>query len=309
MPVEGAADAGEARGRLSAIGQPAGPLDVTQSSLAGVSAHQLAPTGVDELVNQLNSAERWLNGWLWGMVATLVVAIVVPWALILTVVVAVVAVLGYLPRRVALEYEIDGHLSQWLNALVTGWPQLAQTRGRWRLQTSTRLHRTHQQKINAGASNLISRTRLRFLLRPPMALRASIQVPTLKAGRHMIVFLPDRLLVKSGRRWSDTDYRQIRITDVQQRFIESGPGVPRDGLQIDTTWQYVNVKGGPDRRFKNNRRLPVMLYDRVTITSEQGLSWDMHLSRHDVAEWWTKMMQNRISMPSGVSPQPRQRTW
>jgi hypothetical protein len=68
-----------------------GPLDVTQSGLAGVSAHQLAPTGVDELVNQLNSAERWLNGWLWGMVATLVVAIVVPWALILTVVVAVVA--------------------------------------------------------------------------------------------------------------------------------------------------------------------------------------------------------------------------
>jgi len=93
-----------------------------------------------------------------------------------------------------------------------------------------------------------------------------------------------------------------RITDVQQRFIESGTGVPRDGVQIDTTWQYVNVKGGPDRRFKNNRRLPVMLYDRVTITSGQGLSWDMHLSRHDVAEWWTKIMQNRISMPSGVSP-------
>jgi hypothetical protein len=35
------------------------------------------------------------------------------------------------------------------------------------------------------------------------------------------------------------------------RFIEDGP-VP------DTTWRFVNKNGTPDRRFDNNRRLPVM---------------------------------------------------
>ncbi|GAA4966012.1 hypothetical protein HD597_007004 [Nonomuraea thailandensis] len=44
----------------------------------------------------------------------------------------------------------------------------------------------------------------------------------------------------------------------------------------DSTWRYVNVKGGPDRRFKNNARLPILLYGRLTLRSHSGLNlvWD-----------------------------------
>ena len=41
--------------------------------------------------------------------------------------------------------------------------------------------------------------------------------------------------------------------------------MPSDSVQVDTTWQYVNVKGGPDRRYKNNRKLPVMEYAELTV--------------------------------------------
>lgn len=54
------------------------------------------------------------------------------------------------------------------------------------------------------------------------------------------------------------------------RFVES-EGVPRGAQRIDTTWQYGNKKGGPDRRFRNNRELPVMQYSLLALVSSSGL--------------------------------------
>jgi hypothetical protein len=46
----------------------------------------------------------------------------------------------------------------------------------------------------------------------------------------------------------------------------------------------VNIKGGPDRRYANNRMLPVMLYGRLLITSASGLYWIIQISRADAAQ-------------------------
>jgi hypothetical protein len=55
------------------------------------------------------------------------------------------------------------------------------------------------------------------------------------------------------------------------RFIETGP-IPSDSRQVDTTWKYVNKKGGPDRRFNNNHQIPVMQYGHVDIDTPAGLN-------------------------------------
>lgn len=49
------------------------------------------------------------------------------------------------------------------------------------------------------------------------------------------------------------------------------------------TLSCANAKGGPDRRFKSNRQLPVMLYGRLTLSNPRGyfMMWDF--SRPDVA--------------------------
>jgi hypothetical protein len=119
-----------------------------------------------------------------------------------------------------------------------------------------------------------------------------MKVPTLKARGKYLVFLPDRVLVKSGTRWSDVEYSHLTVEVSQSRFIESKTP-PRDGTKVDERWQYANVKGGPDKRFKNNRRLPVMLYDEVSLTSDTGLSWIIQLSRHDPAKWWESILRAR----------------
>jgi hypothetical protein len=56
---------------------------------------------------------------------------------------------------------------------------------------------------------------------------------------------------------------------VEQRFIED-EGVPGDAKMVGETWRYVNKKGGPDRRFSNNRQLPILLYLNMHLTSASG---------------------------------------
>lgn len=272
------------------------PGDTTTTNLIGAGAHELVPTGLDELVTQLNRAQRWITGWCWAAFVCMFFSFVTPWSLIPMALTLVIAIFGFARRRVLLNYEVDSELSTWFDALVAGWPSLAATHGKWRAQTSTRLHQTHHQKVNAGAGQLVARHRVTFQTKTPIALKTNVKVPTIKAKRHSLIFLPDRVLVKTGSRWSDVDYNHLEVRVSQSRFIESR-GVPRDGVKVGETWQYTNVKGGPDRRFKNNRRLPVMLYSDVALTSPHGLGWDLSLSQHEVATWWKQVLRSRPQTP------------
>lgn len=109
----------------------------------------------------------------------------------------------------------------------------------------------------------------------PRALVSNIAVSTLACGRRSIHFLPDRVLIRDGSGFANLPYQALLAVAEPLCFIESGP-VPSDSRQVDTTWRYVNVRGGPVRRYKDNRRLPVMLCGRLVLSDQRGLRsvWD-----------------------------------
>jgi hypothetical protein len=90
-------------------------------------------------------------------------------------------------------------------------------------------------------------------------------------GRQTLHFLPDRLLVFDGARVGAVPYAHLNVTCDPTRFIEDGTP-PRDARVVDRTWRYVNKSGGPDRRFKGNKELPVCLYDGLAFSSASGLN-------------------------------------
>ncbi len=53
----------------------------------------------------------------------------------------------------------------------------------------------------------------------------------------------------------------------------------QDATVVDKTWRYVNKKGGPDRRFKDNRELPVCVYDQLRFSRASRLNEVVQLSR------------------------------
>ncbi len=129
---------------------------------------------------------------------------------------------------------------------------------------------TDDWKRNAGVSTLTKRSAFRPGSGVSSKLHCNIKVPMLNAGRTTLYFFPDRLLVYNSGGVGAVSYDHLRAEAGQVRFVEDD-GVPSDASQVGTTWRYVNKKGGPDRRFNNNRQLPIMLYGQLLLTSASGL--------------------------------------
>lgn len=73
----------------------------------------------------------------------------------------------------------------------------------------------------------------------------------------------------------------IRTYAHTTRFIED-ERIPKDAQVIGQTRQYINKSGGPDRRFKNNRQMPVCLYGEIALTADSGLNTVIIFSNADL---------------------------
>lgn len=261
---------------------------IVMTDVTGASAEELHATGPGDLVEQLNTAARmWRLGWMSaGLVLLLLVArpSVGAFLLIPGIPITVWLWLRDRARRAVVAfYDVNDEVATWFESLVTAFEALAACNRLWRVNAAGRVETTYQYKVNSGASKVVDRAVARLSLDPPTLLKTNITVPTISVGKTALAFLPDRILARSGKTYSDATYAELNATGYAQRFIESDSR-PRDSRQVDTTWQYVNVKGGPDRRFKNNRQLPVMLYGQLEIATQNGLFWVLQTSRPEPAD-------------------------
>lgn len=265
------------------------PSDVVMEDVTGATAMTLQPTGRGDLVDQLNSAAaRFVWWWPVGIAVLLTGLMTMPWGLIVWVLGGAGCTWLYLNdqarRTVVLFYDVHDGAHQWFDSLVAQWHWLTGSRGLWRIIESGDVIGTYNYKMNAGARALVRTIGATASTSSKIKqLATNISIPSLTAGNSSLYFLPDRLLVREGNRYSDVDYQELRVFHQEQRFIETRTP-PRDAVQVDYTWQYVNVKGGPDRRFKNNPTLPIMLYGRLVLASASGLYWIIQISRAAAAE-------------------------
>lgn len=67
------------------------------------------------------------------------------------------------------------------------------------------------------------------------------------------------------------DLSELEITFSLYNFIEEEQ-VPSDSEVIGTTWLKVNKNGTPDKRFKGNYQIPIVLYGELTFKSNSGVN-------------------------------------
>lgn len=257
--------------------------------VTGATAVELVATGPGDLVEQLNQAASHFPVSIVTLLGLAVLALAIQGigAIVLLVLglpgVVWLGLRDKAKRTVVAFYDVEDEHASWLTQLVAAFDALASANRLWRVTQSGNVQTTHQYKVNSGASRLINRVSASAGLGGPKPLATNIAVPSVTCGRQGLHFLPDRLIVRDGRRFSDVSYDALDLSFNAGRFIEDG-SVPRDGQQVDTTWRFVNVKGGPDRRYNNNRQLPVMLYGNIELGSQGGLHWLLQCSRAPVAE-------------------------
>lgn len=200
------------------------PHAVEMTGVTGLDALALASTGSDDLVDQLNAADKFPK---WTILAVLsVLSLVVGSStlgdgavaggvviLILAALATGAAVVGYrkesVEHLVPVDYTLEGPIPAWAARMERTWASLLHLGGSWRIVESGQVRTLHQHKTNAGASHLISRVGASFSTAPPKVLVANITVPSVKSGNTTLYFLPDRILVRTGRRWSDVGYQHF----------------------------------------------------------------------------------------------------
>jgi hypothetical protein len=171
----------------------------------------------------------------------------------------------------------------------TEWAQALAAAGRtWHVAASAW---GHDRKYHAGASTLVQRHVTAVRTAEPPFVKTNVPVLSIGAGRQTLYFLPDRLLVYDAAGIGAISYRTLEISTTRQRFVEDG-GVSPDATVVDYTWQYVNKSGGPDRRFRDNRQVPICLYDELTFRTPSGLHEVIQISRMGLGEGFAAAVQH-----------------
>jgi hypothetical protein len=166
-----------------------------------------------------------------------------------------------------LHYALEGEADRRFSSLLGAFGQIGRCQAIWRVNAQGH---TDDWKRNAGANTLLKRSPFRPSLACPAKVQCNIQVPAFKTDSSTLYFFPDRLLVYNWGGVGAVSYNQLHATATQIQFREDGQ-VPRDAVQVGTTWRFVNRNGGPDRRFNNNRQLPIVLYGQLFLTSTSGI--------------------------------------
>ena len=132
-------------------------------------------------------------------------------------------------------------------------------------------------------SKTVERKQVSLTRGNPPLIKSNIEFLQLPLGKEILYFTPDAILVVAGDRVAALPYNDVEIVCRQTRFIEDD-AAPSDAKVVGETWRYINRDGGPDRRFANNRKLPICLYGEIDFKSASGLNERIHCSRVDVSE-------------------------
>ncbi|MFC5890121.1 DUF4236 domain-containing protein [Kitasatospora sp. CM 4170] len=289
---------------------PAGPRSWnpgSPSTLPGSVAVQEIPTATieelqgsdpSEFIEQLQTAAQRHSIWPWA--AALAVLVSVPLLMLPMLILGPLVYWLYqrdrAAQRIVAFYDFESQPGEQFAQLIDAAEEIRRSQRNWAITGSGAVVTTTQHKMNSGASAIVKRQPTTVNMDGPRELVTNIAVPSFQCGAHTLYLLPDRVLVKHRRSFADVSYRELFVVMNDLRFHESG-SVPRDSQQVGTTWQYVNVKGGPDRRFKNNPQLRIMLYGRINFTTHTGLNLKWDCSRPVSARQFTQAVSSYGAPP------------
>jgi len=281
-------------------------------SVASATADQLTSSSLDSLVDEINQKAAMMPLWPWCAALALASAafailssdgdLFVAFASgALATAVCVASLWAYYwdvaRRSTVLFYDLDATSEQAFSSVISGLTQLAASAGKWRIDATGRVL---DSKYHAGASSVVQRKSLQLGIGPFSKVKCNLDVPYIVAGTNILYFCPDRLFVVTGHRVAAVRYDDLNLRNGSTQFIEE-ESVPGDAVVVGRTWRYVNKSGGPDRRFKDNRELPVVRYDELSLTSASGLNELFQFSKSGVAAAFCQSTRNLLTLrPAGT---------
>lgn len=190
---------------------------------------------------------------------------------LLTIVSGIICILGFFIKiyvhglgRIKLDYE-DKIISSDSHMLL--WNKLAKLQQLWQVISITKVK---DEKSNGGYPNVYNRLSIKPKYKKPFYLDTNASIIQLPLQDMKLIILPDLYLVVSKSKIGLIKSSDIKITLDSVKCPETDR-IPEDASILEYTWKYVNRDGSPDKRYKDNKKLPICQYGVINITSENGL--------------------------------------
>lgn len=226
-------------------------------------------TNIIKAINRTISMNRWGNMFIWCVF----LMFINPVLIILPIVGIVLKIIARTKAVVELEYSFDAEAMEEYTRRIDAWIILAEGDKEW--QITTEQHNSNT-RVNAGASRSLGRVDCKIKKGRPFYICTNVETVEVKLKKENLIILPDKVFVIRGKKVGLVDYKDFNISVSSTNFVESEP-VPKDARVIGSTWQFVNKNGTPDRRYKNNKQLPICLYGTVRLSSASGAGINVEL--------------------------------
>lgn len=184
---------------------------------------------------------------------------------------------------ISIEYNFDNENAKYYELLNNFLNTIASSKGLWLIETK---YKNVDEKRNAGAKSLVSRLPISVTKEVPFYLKINTECYCLNIKDKKFYFLPNKVLVHDKIKTIGLNFQELNFYFGENTFIEE-ECAPSDSKIIDYTYRFVNKKGGPDRRYKDNPQYPICLYGTIDIKNEEGLNLSILLSSN------SKTMQAR----------------
>jgi hypothetical protein len=195
-----------------------------------------------------------------------------------------------LKKTTVILYDLEPEVAKSYERLVNALTDIQNAQGLWHVATHAQVL---DRKYHAGAAEEIERTATSIRSGQPPFVKTNLDIPSVNVGSQTLYFFPDRLLVFPPEGVGSVPYQSLTVERSTTRFIESDT-VPRDSRVVGRTWRYVNKNGGPDRRFSNNRELPICEYECLSFRSRSGLNELLHVSKVGAGEALSKYLTEDV---------------
>ncbi|MGI3902547.1 MAG: DUF4236 domain-containing protein [Janthinobacterium lividum] len=179
--------------------------------------------------------------------------------------------------EVRVVFGFDGASLDAQRELVQAHSTLSRAHRVWDVLSSTWIN---QAKERSAASSVIRRTPVALsTVKDGVVAGDQTGLRFQNANGADLDFFPGFLLMRDrgAADYALIDIRDVRIDAQPVRFIEE-EAVPGDATVVDYAWAKSNRDGSPDRRFRDNKQIPVVQYGALHFSTATGLEEAYHVS-------------------------------
>ena len=185
---------------------------------------------------------------------------------------------------ISVSFNMETNIARPHLTMLSAFDKLSASCRSWALQTSQQIDRV---KARSVAGVVVSR-RMLSISRHSASLVDTNDHPlaiNVQNGRATAFFYPGFVLVVSAGEdeFALIDLTELEINYSRTEFTETET-IPTDAVMVRKVWAKSNKDGTRDRRFKNNRELPVMVYGEIAMKADGGMNEVLMFSHNDACK-------------------------